>query len=108
MKMAVSNWYLYFGMFLCCSGFLLPLGIFYIVWWFWSRHEDMEKAKFTQNNYSANSDGSGLIILITHHGKQPGKKTHQEILFQKKLWRRTDDEQKKKDRWWIHTRPRGV
>ena len=58
MKMAVSNWYLYFGMFLCCSGFLLPLGIFYIVWWFWSRHEDMEKAKFTQNNYSTNSDGS--------------------------------------------------
>ena len=56
--MAVSNWYLYFGMFLCCSGFLLPLGIFYIVWWFWSRHEDMEKAKFTQNNYSTNSDGS--------------------------------------------------
>ena len=60
MKMAVSNWYLYFGIFLSCSGFLLPLGVFYIVWWFWSRHEDMEKAKlgFTQNNYSTNSDGS--------------------------------------------------
>ena len=59
--MAVSNWYLYVGIFLCCSGFLLPLGVFYIVWWFWSRHEDMEKAKlgFTQNNYSTNSDGSG-------------------------------------------------
>ena len=56
--MAVSSWYLYVGIFLCCSGFLLPLGIFYIVWWFWSRHEDMEKAKFTQNNYSTNSDGS--------------------------------------------------
>ena len=56
--MAVSNWYLYVGIFLCCSGFLLPLGVFYIVWWFWSRHEDMEKAKFTQNNYSTNSDGS--------------------------------------------------
>ena len=61
MKMAVSNWYLYFGMFLCCSGFLIPLGIFFIVWWFWSRHEDMEKSKleFTQNNYFTNSDGSG-------------------------------------------------
>jgi len=42
--MAVSNWYLYVGIFLCCSGFLLPLGVFYIVWWFWSRHEDMETA----------------------------------------------------------------
>ena len=29
------------------------------MWWFWSRHEDMEKAKFTQNNYFTNSDGSG-------------------------------------------------
>ena len=57
--MAVSNWYLYFGMFLSCSGFLIPLGVFFIVWWFWSRHEDMEKAKFTQNNYFTNSDGSG-------------------------------------------------
>jgi hypothetical protein len=58
--MAVSNWYLYFGMFLCCSGFLLPLGIFFIVWWFWARHEDIEKSKsqFTQNNYFGNSDGS--------------------------------------------------
>ena len=29
------------------------------MWWFWSRHEDMEKAKFTQNNRFTNSDGSG-------------------------------------------------
>ena len=64
--MAVSNWYLYFGMFLCCSGFLLPLGIFFIVWWFWSRHVEMEKEKseFIQNNYfintgSSDGDGSG-------------------------------------------------
>ena len=62
--MTASNWYLYFGMFLCCSGFLLPLGIFFIVWWFWQRHEDIEKAKseFTQNNYFINtgdSDGDG-------------------------------------------------
>ena len=62
--MAVSNWYLYIGMFLCCTGILLPLGIFYIVWWFWHRHEDIEKAKseFTQNNYfinTGNSDGDG-------------------------------------------------
>ena len=62
--MTASNWYLYFGMFLCCSGFLLPLGIFFIVWWFWSRHVEMEKEKseFTQNNYfinTGNSDGDG-------------------------------------------------
>ena len=58
--MAVSNWYLYIGMFLCCTGILLPLGIFYIVWWFWNRHEDIEKAKsnFTQNNYFVNTGDS--------------------------------------------------
>jgi|TARA_B100001105_G_C22335270_1_gene418748 uncharacterized membrane protein YukC len=57
--MAVSNWYLYLGIFLCCSGVLLPVGIFFIVWWFWSRHEDMEKAKseFIQNNYFVNFSG---------------------------------------------------
>ena len=52
-------------MFLCCTGFLLPVGIFYIVWWFWKRHEDIEKSKsnFTQNNYFINtgdSDGDGF------------------------------------------------
>ena len=58
--MAVSNWYLYVGIFLCCSGFLLPLGVFYIVWWFWNRHEDMEKAKleFMHDNSSKNTNGS--------------------------------------------------
>ena len=58
--MAVSNWYLYIGMFLCCTGILLPLGIFYIVWWFWHRHEDIEKSKsnFTQNNYFVNTGDS--------------------------------------------------
>lgn len=73
--MAVSNWHLYFGMFLCCSGFLLPLGIFFIVWWFWSRHVEMEKEKseFTQNNYFINtgsSDGdSGGSDNTDNYGK---------------------------------------
>ena len=50
--MTVSIWYLYVGLFLCCSGFLTPLGIFYVAWWFWNRHEELEKAKsgLAQNN----------------------------------------------------------
>ena len=41
-------------------GNISPLGIFYIVWWFWSRHEDMEKAKleFMHDNSSKNTSGS--------------------------------------------------
>ncbi len=29
-----SNWWLFIGTALCCSGFLLPIGIIILVWWF--------------------------------------------------------------------------
>ena len=29
-----SNWWLFIGAALCCSGFLLPIGIIILVWWF--------------------------------------------------------------------------
>ena len=29
-----SNWWLFIGTALCCSGFLLPIGIILLVWWF--------------------------------------------------------------------------
>tara|TARA_Y100000590_G_C15106701_1_gene783339 strand:+ start:144 stop:416 length:273 start_codon:yes stop_codon:yes gene_type:complete len=29
-----SNWWLFIGTALCCSGFLLPVGIILLVWWF--------------------------------------------------------------------------
>tara|TARA_B100001245_G_C22533914_1_gene268253 strand:- start:10 stop:294 length:285 start_codon:yes stop_codon:yes gene_type:complete len=75
--MAVSNWYLYIGMFLCCTGILLPLGIFYIVWWFWHRHEDIEKAKsnFTQNNYFVNTSDSDGGVGGFDNGDTSGKTT---------------------------------
>ena len=31
--MAVSNWYLYIGMFLVATGFGLPIGAVFIVYW---------------------------------------------------------------------------
>ena len=75
--MAVSNWYLYIGMFLCCTGFLLPVGIFYIVWWFWKRHEDIEKSKsnFTQNNYFVNMGDSDGDVGGFDNSDTPGKTT---------------------------------
>ena len=33
--MGVSNWYLFIGGILCCTGFGLPAGIFMIVYWFY-------------------------------------------------------------------------
>ena len=61
-------------MFLCCTGILLPLGIFYIVWWFWHRHEEIEKTKssFTQNNFFVNtgdSDGGDGSDNTDNYGK---------------------------------------
>ena len=29
-----SNWWLFIGTAFCCSGFLLPIGIILLVWWF--------------------------------------------------------------------------
>ena len=29
-----SNWCLFIGTAFCCSGFLLPIGIILLVWWF--------------------------------------------------------------------------
>jgi len=30
----MSKWWLFWGTAFCCSGFLLPLGIIILVWWF--------------------------------------------------------------------------
>ena len=30
----ISKWWLFWGTTFCCSGFLLPLGVIILVWWF--------------------------------------------------------------------------
>ena len=29
-----SRWWLFIGTAFCCSGFLLPVGVIFLVWWF--------------------------------------------------------------------------
>ena len=63
---AVSNWYLYIGMFLVATGFCLPIGVVFIVYWAvkylsgkpCSSQVNYGTAEFTQNNYYMNgADG---------------------------------------------------
>ena len=59
---AVSNWYLYIGMFLVATGFGLPVGAVFIVYWAVKHLSDKScgsqinygTAEFTQNNYYVN------------------------------------------------------
>ena len=55
----VSNWWLYIGMFLCCTGFGLIPGAIFIVYWAIRRLETVKLGNSytennTENNYSVN------------------------------------------------------
>ena len=50
--MAVSNWWIYIGMFLCCTGFGLIPGAIFIVYWAIRRLETVKLGdSYTENNY---------------------------------------------------------
>ena len=55
--MAVSNWFLYIGVFLCASGIGLVVGAIFIAYW---GIKTLEEAKagnsYTENNFTANID----------------------------------------------------
>ena len=48
-----SNWYLYIGVFLVCTGFGTVVGILMLVFYFW---DDLgKKLKFSQKTYNDNT-----------------------------------------------------
>ena len=53
--MAVSNWFLYIGVFLCASGIGLVVGLIFIAYW---GIKTLEEAKvgnsYTENNFTDN------------------------------------------------------
>ena len=57
LRMAVSNWFLYIGIFLCASGIGLVVGAIFIAYW---GIKTLEEAKcgnsYTENNFTANID----------------------------------------------------
>ena len=55
--MAVSNWFLYIGVFLCASGIGLVVGIIFIAYWGIKTLEEAKQGNsYTENNYTANID----------------------------------------------------
>ena len=59
--MAVSNWILYIGVFLCASGIGLIVGIIFIAYWGIKTLEEAKQGNsytenYTENNFTANID----------------------------------------------------
>ena len=78
--MAVSNWWLYIGVFLCCTGFGLIPGAIFIAYRAIMRLENVKLGNsYTENNYDINiqdyhggSGGSGGSV--SGHGKTQSPK----------------------------------
>ena len=53
--MAVSNWFLYIGIFLCASGIGLVVGLIFIAYWGIKTLEGTKCGNsYTENNFTAN------------------------------------------------------
>ena len=54
--MAVSNWFLYIGVFLCASGIGLVVGLIFIAYWGIKTLEEAKQGNsYTENNFIANN-----------------------------------------------------
>ena len=54
---AVSNWYLYIGVFLCATGFGVVIGAIFIFYWGIKKLEETKQGNsYTENNFTANID----------------------------------------------------
>jgi len=55
--MAVSNWFLYIGVFLCATGFGVVVGAIFIFYWGIKKLEEAKQGNsYTENNFTANID----------------------------------------------------
>ena len=59
--MAVSNWILYIGVFLCATGFGVVIGAIFIFYWGIKKLEEAKQGNsytenYTENNFAANID----------------------------------------------------
>ena len=55
--MAVSNWVLYIGVFLCATGVGVVIGAIFIFYWGIKKLEEAKQGNsYTENNFTANID----------------------------------------------------
>ena len=66
--MAVSNWILYIGVFLCATGVGVVIGAIFIFYWGIQKLEEAKQGNsYTENNFTANIDH-----YHTDNGSKPG------------------------------------
>ena len=84
--MAVSNWILYIGVFLCATGFGVVIGAIFIFYWGIKKLEEAKPGSsytenYTENNFTANidhyhagNDGSDVDDWRRHNNINEGVK----------------------------------
>ena len=82
--MAVSNWFLYIGVFLCATGFGVVIGAIFIFYWGIKKLEEAKQGNsYTEINYSATAnidhyhagnDGSDIDDWRKHNNINEGVK----------------------------------
>ena len=78
--MAVSNWILYIGVFLCATGFGVVIGAIFIFYWGIKKLEEAKQGNsYTENNFTANidhyhagDDGSNVDDWRKHNNTNEG------------------------------------
>ena len=66
--MAVSNWFLYIGIFLCASGIGLVVGAIFIAYWgIKTLQESKCGNSYTENNFTNNEDSFDVIFDATSY-----------------------------------------
>ena len=78
--MAVSNWVLYIGVFLCATGVGVVIGAIFIFYWGIQKLEEAKQGNsYTENNFTANidhyhagNDGSDVDDWRKHNNTNEG------------------------------------
>ena len=67
--MAVSNWFLYIGVFLCASGIGLVVGLIFIAYW---GIKTLEEAKAGNSYTENNTENNYSVNIQDYHGGNGG------------------------------------
>jgi len=65
--MAVSNWFLYIGIFLCASGIGLVIGAIFIFYWGIQKLEEAKQGNSYTENYTQNYTENNFTANIDHY-----------------------------------------
>ena len=70
--MAVSNWILYIGVFLCATGFGVVIGAIFIFYWGIQKLEEAKQGNSYTENYTENHFTANIDHYHADNGGKPG------------------------------------